>query len=77
MHVPTYRRHVSGQAVVTIPTATGRRDIYLGLFNSPKSKQEYARIIAELAVGNPRTGTDITLNEVFVAYLSHVKSYYR
>jgi hypothetical protein len=53
--VPSYRLHrPSGQAVVTIRTASGeRRDVYLGAYNSPESRAEYGRIIAELATGAP------------------------
>lgn len=50
--VPSYRLHKpSGQAVVTTRHAGGvRHDVYLGEYNSPRSGQEYARIVAELAV---------------------------
>ena len=49
--VPSYRLHKpSGQAVVTIRLARGvRRDVYLGEYNSPDSRREYGRIVAELA----------------------------
>lgn len=44
---PTYRRHkASGQAIVTI----NDDDIYLGKYDSPESKAEYARLIAEYAL---------------------------
>ena len=47
---PSYRHHKpSGQAVVTI----GRRDIYLGKFDTPESRTEYDRVIAEW-LGNGR-----------------------
>ena len=49
--VPSYRLHKpSGQAVVTLRTAEGgRRDVYLGVYNSPESRAEYGRLIAEQA----------------------------
>lgn len=48
--------------------------MYLGVFNSPESKLEHARLLAELAVTPvaplARVGTvpnrDITLNEVYL-----------
>jgi integrase len=47
--VPSYRLHKpTGQAVVTVPTSGGRRDVYLGRYGSRESKAEYARVIAEL-----------------------------
>jgi hypothetical protein len=48
--VPSFRLHrQSGQAIVTLTDAlTGRRhDVLLGHFDTPASRQEYARIIAE------------------------------
>jgi hypothetical protein len=52
-HIPTYRLHKpSGQAVVTVRTTTGdRRDVYLGEYDSPESRAEDARVLAELASG--------------------------
>ncbi len=41
--VPKYRKHASGQAVVTI----GGKDIYLGKTGSKASKQKYARVVAD------------------------------
>jgi hypothetical protein len=48
---PSYRLHKpTGQAVVTVRTTAGeRRDVYLGKYDSPESRREYSRIIAELA----------------------------
>ena len=44
--VPKYRRHKgSGQALVEV---NGRR-YYLGPYGTPKSKEQYARIVAELS----------------------------
>src|SRR3954470_3884063 len=83
--VPSYRHHKpSGQAVVTIRTATGeRRDVYLGVYNSPESRAEYGRLIAELAAGsaNPAPLTNdraaLTVDQVLVAYWRHVENHYR
>src|SRR5262245_4480695 len=75
---PSYRRHkASGQAVVTI----GGRDIYLGRYNSPASRFEYNRLIAEWAVhgGNfPQAhASDLTVAEIAGAFWRHAMGYYR
>jgi hypothetical protein len=84
--VPAYRHHKSdGRALVTI----GGRDIYLGRWNSPESRDEYDRVIAEwLASGRGRsrteaahaTGepvTDPTVSEILVAFWKHAEQHYR
>ena len=47
--IPSYRRHKqSGQAVVTLPDGFGRRrDVLLGKYGSPESRQEYLRVLAQ------------------------------
>ncbi len=85
--IPSYRLHKpSGQAVVTVRHAGGlRRDVYLGPYNSPASRREYARILAELAVNpTPPPPADVraereglTVNEVLLAYLEHAGRHYR
>ena len=85
--VPSFRLHKpSGQAVVTIRQSDGvRRDVYLGEYNTPRSRQEYARIVAELAVnpGSPAPpsergpDTNLTMNQLLVAYLHHAGNHYR
>jgi integrase len=81
--IPKYRLHKpSGQAVVTL----GGHDHYLGRWQTPESKAEYDRLIAEwLAAGrNPivtgsRAGAaaDLSLNEIILAYWEHAQTYYR
>jgi hypothetical protein len=52
---PSYRRHSSGQACVTVRASDGRRrEILLGPWESPESKAEYARVLAELAANQGR-----------------------
>jgi integrase len=75
---PAYRRHTSGQARVTVrdPSAPGgRRDILLGPWNSPESKAEYRRVLAELETTSgtapPQAGpqsNDLTINELLDSY---------
>ncbi len=80
---PNYRLHKpSGQAVVTL----NGKDHYLGRYGSDESRAEYDRLIAEwLASGRRATpsapgavgGSDLTVNELLLAYLRFAKSYYR
>jgi hypothetical protein len=78
--LPSYRLHKpTGQAVVTI----GGRDVYLGKHESPDSRAEYDRIIAEwLATGrrpmvaDSASAADLSVNEMHLAYLHHADSYY-
>ena len=79
--VPAYRHQKSRRlAVVTIDG----RDIYLGKYNSPESKAEYARLLAEYAVTGrvtrPSDGEqgrdEITVEEVIAAYWQHAEGYY-
>lgn len=75
---PTYRRHrPTGKAVVTIDG----RDIYLGAYDTPASKAEYARLIAEHAITGAvsREAVDadgILVNEVLAAFWRFAQSWY-
>jgi len=77
---PKYRLHKpSGLTVVRI----NGRDIYLGPYGSPESQAEYRRLVAEWLTAHrqiglvPRGSTDLTVNELMLAYLRHVDEYYR
>jgi integrase len=80
LRTPSYRRHKpSGQAVVTLDG----RDLYLGRYGSPESRAEYDRLIAEWLVNGRRLpppasgqGSDLSVNEMLLAYLRHADSYY-
>jgi len=75
---PKYRHHkATGQAVVTL----SGRDIYLGPWQSAKSKREYARLTSEwLAAGGVLVQTTIgdsrTVEELLAAFWQHAKLYY-
>ena len=78
--LPSYRLHKpSGLAVATI----AGRDVYLGKHNTPESVAEYGRLMGEwLANGRtipPRfaaTGSGVSVNELFLAYLDYADGYY-
>jgi integrase len=85
--VPSYLHHKpTNQAFIRLPDGNGGREyIYLGEYDSPESRAEYARIVQELsitpifksadqiAVG----GSDMTINEVLLAYIKHAERHYR
>ena len=79
--VPKYRYHKgTGQAFVQVK---GRRH-YLGKWDSPKSKEAYARFVAELAVRPvdspptlPITTSELIVVELCAAYLDFAEEYYR
>ena len=74
---PAYRLHkASGRAVVTLG-----RDIYLGEYNSPESRLEYVRLLAEWYVHGgtlPKSqGHDLTVVELAAAFMRYAKDHYR
>lgn len=82
--VPAYRLHKpSGQGVVTVRTADGgRKDIYLGPYNSADSLTEYRRVLATVAAGEearpaapPPSG--VTVAELLLAFLKHAREIYQ
>jgi integrase len=59
------------------------RDFYLGRFGSPESRAEHDRLIGEwisngrcLPAPASEAGSDLTVNELLVAYLAFADSYY-
>jgi integrase len=83
--VPSYRLHKqSGQAIVTLTDGQGnRRDVLLGKHDTPESRAEYLRVLAEWeAAGRqlPSSGQysppDITLNELMERYWRYAEGYY-
>jgi integrase len=87
--IPSYRRHSSGQARVTI----AGKDILLGKFQSPESHAAYARVLAELAASSgqvcqsPSGGSvvngrrvkrlgQLTMAEAVLRYQRHAEAYY-
>ena len=86
-NTPSYRRHSSGQACVTVRDAAGRRrEILLGPWNSPDSKAAYACVLAELASNQGRraqqrtadlSSLNLTVNELLIAFWRYAEGHYR
>lgn len=79
IRVPTYRRHSSGQARVTI----NGRDHLLGPYGSAVSRESYRRLVAEWVAGPERfaAGTApekdlLSVNELILAYWTYAVGYY-
>lgn len=83
--IPSYRLHKqSGQAIVTVTDGLGgRRDVLLGRYGTPESRQEYARVIAEWEasgrhlINQAGTLADLTVNELLLVYYRFAEGYYR
>ena len=76
---PSYRHHKPiGRAYCDYYGPDGKRHtVCLVAWNSPESKLEYARVVAELAAGRPAASTDLTVSELLVLFLKHATVYYR
>jgi integrase len=76
MRVPSYRKHSSGQARVTI----NGKDHLLGKYGSQQSKELYGRLIAQFAASGHLDSFGITrtilIQDFALAYLRHSKVYY-
>lgn len=77
MRVPAYRLHSSGQARVTI----NGKAFYLGEYDSPESKNEYARIIAEYLSCDHKPAFNakqesLLIIELIASYSEFAKKYY-
>ena len=79
--IPSYRLHKpSGRAVVRL----NGKDFYLGKHGTTKSRNEYEKLIAEWLANNQQIRTrnesnlpsDLTVNELFLAYWKHAQTYY-
>jgi integrase len=83
---PSYRQHSSGQACVTVRLPGGRRrEILLGPWDSPESRAEYRRILAELDTNQGRlpqpasvdAPARLSVNEIILAFWKHAEQHYR
>jgi integrase len=67
---------------VTLPDGLGhRRDVLLGKYGTAESRKEYTRVLAEWEANGrrsppPVTTSDITINELVLAYWKHARVYY-
>src|SRR5947209_14243802 len=81
--IPPYLHHAaSGQARTRVRLADGRtRDLYLGPYNSPASREEYRRVVELVArhggVYPSAAAADVTLAEALVLYLREADRRYR
>ncbi len=82
---PTYRFHSSGQARVTVRDQRGdRRDLMLGVWQSPESRVEYQRVLAILKAHNghypfpdqPADAEGLTVDEVLLAWWTDAEKRY-
>lgn len=76
MRTPSLRKHVSGQARVTL----NGRDFLLGPYGSPESVQAYHKILAEWeAAGRSplfrQNKHEVTVAEIAEAFVKHCRSY--
>ena len=82
--LPRYLKHSSGKAriVWTDSAGTRREKVLPGAYDSPESREAFARLQLELATSPAApaklsvTDTGPTIAEVFLAYLKHATSYY-
>jgi integrase len=75
--LPSYRKHSSGQARVTL----NGKDKLLGPYGSPESKQEYKKVVAEWLASGKSSSFDVPAKqllicEMLVQYVKHCKTYY-
>jgi integrase len=85
--VPSYLLHkASGRAYCNIRRADGTREqVYLGVYDSPESRAEYARVIAGHTppvppdTANPVVAQPgpLAVGELVVRFLEHARGYYR
>jgi integrase len=81
LNIPSYRLYRrTGQAVVTL----SGKDHYLGKYDSPESREKYARLIAEWILNGRRPTLppvaekpDFTIAELILRYLEHCDRYYQ
>jgi hypothetical protein len=81
-HLPKYRHYKPKNLAVA---RLDGRDVYLGHYDSDKSREKYRRVLAEWLAGKPTqvkastTGPQmaITVSEVVLAFIRNAESHYR
>ena len=75
--VPSYRRHSSGRARVSI---NGREYLLPGEYDSAESKAAYRKLIAEYAGSDSQAAYGLqgkaVMAELLMTFLEHAKDYY-
>ena len=76
LKIPSYRRHVTGRATVSVYRSDGSRTEILlpGAYGSDESKQEYERILSQLRSNHGKlpteeAATDITIVELIARFM--------
>lgn len=77
MRLPSYRRHSSGQARITL----NGKDFLLGEFNSKESRRQYNKILAEYISGGKSSSfgvapSELTILELLASYRKYLKKYH-
>lgn len=87
--VPSYLHHkASGRAYCVLRRADGSREqVYLGPYNSPESREEYARVLAGHSPAPPEpdpsnpcavaSAGPLTVTELILRWMEHAETYYR
>ncbi len=77
MRLPSYRKHSSGQARVSL----NGRDYLLGTYGTKESKHKYNRLVAEWLASNQSKSFGVPVEELLIvellaAYTKYAKKYY-
>jgi len=77
MRLPSYRKHSSGAARVTI----SGKDYLLGEYGSPESKRKFNKLLAEYISGGRSSSfgvapTELTILELLASYKKYLKKYH-
>lgn len=75
LRIPKYRKHISGQARVTL----NNKDYLLGPYGSAESKAKYARLLAEWQASGSSFGVPVesySISQLIADYLIYAKKYY-
>jgi integrase len=80
---PKYRRHKNGQAFVRVAKLNSGQNYYLGPHGSPKSREEYRKVLLRLEAGadvdpglKHRKQGILTIGELMELYVHHARQHY-
>lgn len=78
--IPKYRRQRRSKGADTAFVQVAGQRVYLGVFDSPESRERYARLLAgceERGGRLPSTSADVTVAELAAQFWLHAEVYYR